>query len=457
MVRVFGVSFAGRTVALILTEGLLVLAAFWTATVLWFGQDADLALAYDHGLPAILLGTLVCMLCMYYYDLYESEVLLNGREVLTRLVQVLGTVCIVLALVYFAYPPVQVGRGPFVLWILLGGGALLAWRRLFAVVNRAAGWKERVAILGDGLLARELVGELRRRPELGLELVGGVDAGGGVVQGLRCLGALDDLEQTLRRARVSRLVVAMEERRGRLPVEELLRLKARGLRVQEAAELYEAITGKVPVLALRPSTLLFSEGFIASPAMVAGKRALSLALSVVGLVLGAPILLLLTVWVRLDSRGPALFRQKRVGRDGKTFTLYKFRTMHVDADPETPARADDERITRAGRFLRRTRLDELPQLYNILRGDMDFIGPRPFTPGMERELVEKIPLYSQRWNVRPGITGWAQVHKGYCATLEDNIEKLGYDLFYIRHMSPGLDLLILFRTTKILLLGRGAR
>lgn len=457
MVRVFGVSFAGRTVALVFTETLLVLAAFWLATVLWFGNDADLALAYDHGLPAIMLGTLVCMLCMYYYDLYESEILLNGREVVTRLVQVLGTVCIVLAVVYFAYPPVQVGRGPFVLWILLGGAALLAWRRLFALLNGAAGWKERVALLGDGLLARELARELSRRPELGLDLVGGVDAGRGVAEGLRRLGSLEEIEEALRRAGVSRLIVAMEERRGRLPVEELLRLKARGLRVQEGAELYEAITGKVPVLALRPSTLLFSEGFMASPAMVAGKRALSLAASLAGLILGAPLLGLIAAWVRLDSTGPALFRQKRVGRDGKPFTLYKFRTMHVDADPEAPAKADDERITRAGRFLRRTRLDELPQLYNILRGDMDFIGPRPFTPGMERELAEQIPLYTQRWNVRPGITGWAQVHNGYCATLEDNIEKLGYDLFYIRHMSVGLDLLILFRTTKILLLGRGAR
>ncbi len=457
MVRVFGVSFARRTVALVLTEGLLVLVAFWLAIVLWFGRDADLALAYDHGLPAILLGTLVCMLCMYYYDLYESEILLNGREVVTRLVQVLGTVCIVLALVYFVYPPVQVGRGPFVLWIGLGGGGLLAWRRLFAVVNRAAGWKERVALLGEGLLARELVRELQRRPELGLNLVGCVDVGGDVPEGLPRLGSLDKLEDGLRRAEVNRLVVAMEERRGRLPVEELLRLKAHGLRVQDGVELYEAITGKVPVLALRPSTLLFSEGFMASPAMVAGKRALSLALSFIGLVLGAPLLLLIAAWVRLDSPGPALFRQKRVGRDGKPFTLYKFRTMRVDADPEAPAQADDDRITRAGRFLRRTRLDELPQLFNILRGDMDFIGPRPFTPKMERELAEKIPLYSQRWNVRPGITGWAQVHNGYCATLEDNIEKLSYDLFYIRHMSAGLDLLILFRTTKILLLGRGAR
>jgi lipopolysaccharide/colanic/teichoic acid biosynthesis glycosyltransferase len=152
-----------------------------------------------------------------------------------------------------------------------------------------------------------------------------------------------------------------------------------------------------------------------------------------------------------------LFRQQRVGHGGRLFTLYKFRTMHSDADHDLPARPNDERITRVGRWLRRTRLDELPQLYNILRGDMDLIGPRPFIPAVEEHCARQIPFYCQRWNLRPGITGWAQVHNGYCTTLEENIEKLGYDLFYIKHMSVGLDLLILFRTTKILLLGRGAR
>jgi sugar transferase (PEP-CTERM system associated) len=457
MLKVFGVSFAGRTFLLVLSEAALVYSAFRLATVLWFGRDADLAMAYDHGVTAALVASAVCMLCMYYYDLYESEVLMNAREVATRLVQVLGAVCVVLALIYFAYPPVQVGRGPFVVWLLLGGLLLVAWRRVFALVNRAAGWRERIAILGDGWLARELSGELGRRPELGLELAGYLSPKGGRLAGIRRLGDLDEIEEILRREGVTRLVVAMEERRGRLPVEDLLRLKARGLRVQDGTELYEAITGKVPVLALRPSSLLFSEGFMASRAMVLGKRIFSLALSLVGLLVGAPLMALIAAWIRLDSPGPALFRQRRVGLDGQTFTLYKFRTMRVEADPDRPAEPDDARITRAGRWLRRTRLDELPQLYNILRGEMDFIGPRPFLPHVERELAEQIPLYTQRWNVRPGITGWAQVHNGYCATLEDNIEKLGYDLFYIRHMSVGLDLLILFRTTKILLLGRGAR
>jgi len=459
VVKVFGVSFASRTLILILTEALLLLLALVASVVLWFGRDADLALAYDHSTPALLLACGVCILCMYYYDLYESSVLWNSHELVPRLVQVLGTASIALALVYFVYPPVQLGRGPFALWILLAGAGLAVWRRFFAALNSTVGWKEAVAILGDSPLAHELAEELRRRPEIGLELRGYVDIGDGArLSGLtRRLGGLEEIEDLLRRERIHRLVIAMGERRGRLPVEELLRLKARGLQVQEAAELYEAITGKVPVLALRPSSLLFSEGFMASRSMVVAKRAVSIAASLIGLLLGAPAMALAALLIRLDSPGPALFRQRRVGRDGKIFTLYKFRTMRAEADPELPAQPDDERITRVGRWLRRTRFDELPQLWNILRGDMDFIGPRPFLPKTEHELASRIPLYTQRWNVRPGITGWAQVHNGYCATLEDNIEKLGYDLFYIRHMSVGLDLLILFHTSKILLLGRGAR
>jgi len=169
-------------------------------------------------------------------------------------------------------------------------------------------------------------------------------------------------------------------------------------------------------------------------------------------------MLLIVLAIRLDSPGPAIFRQKRVGRGGKTFTLYKFRSMFdgLQAD-HRPAEKEDDRITRLGSVLRRTRLDELPQLYNILRGDMHFVGPRPFVPEQEHELVTAIPFYNQRWNVKPGATGWAQVNRAYCATVEDNAEKLAYDLFYIKNMSISLDLLILFKTIKILLLGRGGR
>jgi len=252
----------------------------------------------------------------------------------------------------------------------------------------------------------------------------------------------------------------MGERRGLLPVDLLLRLKTRGILVQDGSEAYESLTGKVPVDALRTSWLLFSPNFPASRPMLVYKRLTSIILSSLGLLITLPLMALIAVALRLDSKGPIIFRQKRVGQDGTVFDLYKFRSMYESPDPiaqSAPARENDGRFTRVGRWLRRTRLDELPQLYNILRGDMYFIGPRPFAQVQEEDLAEKIPYYRQRWAVKPGATGWAQINYGYCETVEDNTEKLAYDLFYIRNMSIGLDLLIAFRTVKVLLLGRGSR
>jgi lipopolysaccharide/colanic/teichoic acid biosynthesis glycosyltransferase len=252
----------------------------------------------------------------------------------------------------------------------------------------------------------------------------------------------------------------MADRRKKLPVEALLKLKTRGVLIQDGAEYFENITGKVPLEALRLSWLLFSPGFHVSRSFLIYKRILSLMFASIGLVLGLPIMGLVALLIRLDSPGPIIFRQQRLGKDGKLFTLYKFRSMHDGTDSNgkhIPAQESDSRVTWLGNWLRRMRLDELPQLYNILRGDMYFVGPRPFVPDQEEELVQQIPFYHQRWTVRPGATGWAQVHRGYCASVEDNAEKLAYDLFYIKNMSIGLDLLILFLTIKILLLGRGGR
>ena len=256
---------------------------------------------------------------------------------------------------------------------------------------------------------------------------------------------------------VQRIIVALGERRGRLPVDALLQLKERGVQVQDGSELYEIITGKLNLDALRPSMLLFSPGFQLSPVFRFYKRMFSLLFGGVTLVLAAPFMVLIAVAIRLDSPGPVIFRQPRVGRHGRQFTLYKFRSMYTGSDNSRPAEERDERFTRVGRVLRAARLDELPQLWNILIGDMHLVGPRPFVPEQESCLVEQIPFYRLRWSVRPGATGWAQVCRGYCATVEDNSEKLAYDLFYIKHLSIGLDLLVVFKTAKTLLLGRGAR
>jgi lipopolysaccharide/colanic/teichoic acid biosynthesis glycosyltransferase len=233
-----------------------------------------------------------------------------------------------------------------------------------------------------------------------------------------------------------------------------------GIKIQDGVELYEQISGKIALQSLRLSWLLFSPGFQASRFQLIYKRLFSLCLSAICLLIALPFMLVIALAIRLDSRGPVIFRQERVGKNGKIFTLYKFRSMVDGTDGDgifRPAEKNDKRVTRFGRWLRAIRLDELPQLFNIFRGDMYFVGPRPFVPNQEEDCVRHIPFYKQRWSVRPGATGWAQVSRDYCATIEENADKLAYDLFYIKNMSVGLDLFILFKTLKILLLGRGGR
>lgn len=462
MIRVFSVYYPARTLILLGGEATIICVSFMVAMLIRFGPDTTLILSYEGGIYKIGLAAAVCLLCLYYYDLYDTFIFSNPREVVTRIVQVLGAACLIMAVLYYVLPVVRLEAGLFIQGIMLIGILLAAWRKLFVVLNRTSRFASRAIILGAGPLAMALVPEMERRPEWGVRLVGYVgqedpDLG---ENGFRRLGGVEDLEAVTKRERADQIVIALGERRGTLPVELLLRLKSQGLLIRDGVEVYETLTGKVPVGSLRLSWLLFSRGFRVSRPMLLYKRAFSVIFSVVGLVVGLPLMAIIAAAIRLDSKGPILFRQDRVGQRGRVFRLIKFRSMLETADPDgvyRPVQENDSRITRVGRVLRRTRLDELPQLWNILLGDMYFVGPRPFVPNQERECAEKIPFYSQRWAVRPGATGWAQVNREYCATLEDNAEKLAYDLFYIKNMSVGLDLLILFKTIKILLLSRGGR
>ena len=464
MIRFFHTYFPARTLFLGISEALLVTTAFVIATFARLGaSDASLMLNYERGFLKISVVAAIFILCMYYFDLYDSLVLSNRREVLTRLVQVLGTVCIMLALLYFAIPTLQLGRGIFVMGFVLVAFLLFAWRRLFLVVNTMPQFAQRALILGDSPLAKALIGEIESRKELGIRVAAHLremETGENSYTTLSEAERFEVLSKQVESYRASRIIVAMGERRGRLPVEPLLQLKASGIQVQDGAEVYEAITGKVPLESLRLSWLLFSPSFYVSRPLLVYKRIFSFMISLFCLIVTAPIMAIAAIAIRLDSPGPIVFKQKRVGEGGKLFTLYKFRTMIDGTDRDhnfRPAQKTDGRFTRVGMWLRRARIDELPQLVNILRGDMYFVGPRPFVQNQEEECLAKIPYYRQRWSVKPGATGWAQVNRGYCATIEDNAEKLAYDLFYIKNISIGLDLLIMFKTLKTLLLSRGSR
>jgi len=410
---------------------------------------------------------------MYYFDLYDTSILGNHREVLIRITQTLLTVYSLSVLLYYLYPPLELGRGISVIGLVFTAMLLLLWRGLFTKINSVPKFSTRALILGEGSLAELLETEFEARPELGLRVVGrflpgangnGIHPGG--YEPAEFIGdhpttdLTDDLSNTVKLLRANRVVVAMGDRRGKLPVDALLSLKCRGLQVQDGVEVYEAITGKVPIESVRSGWLLFSPGCHASRFHMIYKRAASVLVSIVGLPLCLPLLPFVILAIKLTSPGPVFYRQKRVGRDGVEYFCYKFRTMCADAEADSgPTWADDDdpRITSVGRFLRQSRLDEIPQLWNVLKGDMSLVGPRPERPEFVEMLSKEIPYYHLRHTIRPGITGWAQIRYKYGSSIEDAKEKLRYDLFYIKNMSAGLDLLVLFETIKIILLGRGAK
>jgi len=273
------------------------------------------------------------------------------------------------------------------------------------------------------------------------------------------LGGYSDIPGLCRGGRVDRIIVALDERRGKFPVEQLLLCRLKGIRVDDGMTFTEELAGKLSIENLNPSSLIFSDGFKRSIIFKRIKRCLDVVFSIVGLVLAMPINCLVAVAIRVDSTGPVLYKQERVGEDGKTFQLLKFRSMREDAEPNGPVWADpnDDRATRVGKVIRKLRLDEIPQMVNVLRGEMSFVGPRPERPFFVEQLRKEIRYYFQRHTVKPGITGWAQIRYPYGASKEDALEKLKYDFYYVKHRSLFFDLMIMMETIKIVLLSRGAR
>jgi sugar transferase (PEP-CTERM system associated) len=440
---------------------LLVFLALLAAMFMRFGNDAELVLWYQSGFLKIGVVCLVCTAALYYWDLYDSVIISNPREVLTRLVQVLGVVSLALAFLYYIYPPMQLGRGILLIAITLLGIVLVASREMFFAFNRSTLFAERAILLGDGALAQSLAAEVKNRPELGIRILGAVSSGrSSDGNGLQRLGRVDELPGIIEANQVKRIIVAMGDRRGTMPVRELLDLRLNGVLIEDGTRLMERVSGKLDVDSMYPSWLIFSDGFRLNRGVLVMQRLIGIFGSLVVLCVALPLLPIIILAIKLSSRGPVLYRQQRVGQDGRIFYCYKFRTMRADAEADTGptwASDNDPRITRVGRFLRTTRLDEIPQLWNVLRGDMAFVGPRPERPEFDKWLKSEIPYYGVRHVVLPGLTGWAQINYGYGSSVEQAHEKMKYDLYYIKNMSISLDLLIIFQTIKTVLFGKGAR
>lgn len=457
-----------RRIALVFVEHALIVLAVIVATVLRLGTLGDTDLVWAWTLRGVLVA-IVLQICLHYGDLYDMRTLSDRRGMLVGVLRSLGAASVILALVYYWVPSMGLGRGVFALATVLIIGLVAGWRVSFEWLSLRGEPTERLLIVGSGPAAVSLARELfQRRSEFGVEIVGFVDSdpakvgtsSGAVDNTADIIGTVNDIPTIVRDRRVDRVVVSLADARGKLNMESLLAMKLNdGVRFDHLASVYEEYTGKIAVENLRPSWMIFSDGFNKSGWLEAVKRLSDVVFATLGLLLASP--LMLGVWIaqRLSSSGPAVYHQVRIGKDGVPFTIHKFRTMGVDAEAVSGAvwaTENDPRVTPVGRFLRRTRLDELPQLWNVLRGDMSFVGPRPERPEFVADLARQIPFYGQRHVVRPGVTGWAQVRHGYGNTVEAAQEKLQYELFYIKHMSFAFDLFVVLETVKTVLVRRGS-
>ena len=457
MIRLFNVYYPTRTLLLLFCEVLLVGGSFLAANICITGPDGYIVLIYENGLLKIAAITVFTLLLTYYFDLYGPRRIAESWEIYFRLLLVLSVLSFVLAGIVFIFPETDIAPYVLVAGVSFLTVALVLWRWAYERIISLAVFRERVYVLGCGQQARMVVETLRSSRDAGMEVIGWKGES-------ETNGQHDHFAAELRafcglKPGVDRVIVAMEDRRQSMPVRELLDLRLRGVVIENSSTLLERLTAKLPLDGLNPSTLIFTEGFRMSATQQLLRRLLSLAVAFLALVICLPFIPLIILAVRLSSPGPVFFSQTRVGRRGCPFTAYKFRTMRQDAEANGAvwAAKEDPRVTPIGGFMRKTRLDEIPQLWNVLRGDMAFVGPRPERPEFVQWLSKDIPFYDLRHMIRPGITGWAQVRYRYGASLEETRRKLEYDLYYIKHQSIGLDLLIMFETIKTILLRRGAQ
>jgi len=465
MLQIGGQKVPTKILLLLVSDALLIVLGLLMAVALRFQTAPAIAghLQRPDTLPRFVVVVLVCGLALYLSDLYDFRVVERRSEIFVRLLQALGLACFALATTYYLAPDLSLGRGVAAIAAPLILGLTLGWRVLVEEAGWMLGGSDRVLIVGTGATGIALAREMVHRPELNMKVVGFLDERGEnigkslVNPGI--IGAAGDVEEIVEQQKINRVVLSLAERRGQTPVRQLLHLKFAGVGVEDAHTFYERLTGRILLEHLSPSWLILSDGFKKSRLLVLTKRGLDIAASLLVLIFTWPILLVVALAIRLEDGAPVLYRQERSGMGGRPFDILKFRSMRHDSEGSVPKwTADgDSRITWVGHIIRKYRIDELPQLFNVLRGEMSFVGPRPERPYFCRLLEEKIPFYALRHSVRPGITGWAQIKYQYGASIEEAKTKLEYDLFYIKHLSIFLDFAILFETAKVILLRRGAK
>ena len=465
-----------REVILMLVDIILAAVALLTAAVVRFGA-AEFSSSVDRLTTVVSLSLfiVITLFSSHLMEVYAFEKNTRRREILINILFASATSFSLLSVVYYLYPDVMMGRGVLLLSLGLFIVLQFVWHTLFWIENRRPRFTRRVLVLGTGTLAAQL-GEMIASSAGYFALAGYASCSSASVNGnsrsTDCeldqlsvppgdiLGDADGLLEIASQTRTDLIVAALAERRGVFPLRDVLKCKLNGIQVMDAPAFYEMVQGKLMLEAITPGWFIFSSGFRRTTIFNFSKRAIDILLSVGGLLLSTPAFPLIAVAIKLDSPGPIFFRQQRVGMKEKPFMLFKFRSMRQDAEQGTGAvwaGKNDPRVTSLGKFLRNTRIDEIPQLINVLKGEMSFVGPRPERPEFVEKLKQLIPYYSKRHFIKPGLTGWAQVRYPYGASVEDAIEKLRYDLYYLKNSSPFMDTLIFFDTIKVVLFGKGVR
>ena len=410
--------------------------------------------------------TIVVVLSFYYSDLYAIDQTLSTRELLLRFVGGIGLACLLIGII--SYPIPNFNRRLYASEMILLVLGLCAWRVGFMRMIQKTPIRAMVVVVGLQTIGKLVAEELLRQKKLGMQVIGFVGQGGGEVtlsygNPVRVTLPIyqpSSLANLFEQKGADRILLAGTEGCEGALGHELVNLRTRGVTIEDCHSFYERLVSKIAIADLSAEWLVRSEGFRRDRLVMVTKRVIDIGAALISLILSAPIMLLTALAIRLETHGPILYRQERVGQNGQSFTIYKFRSMSEGAEADVGpvwAAKGDSRVTRVGRLIRKLRIDEIPQMINVLKGEMSIVGPRPERPFFVQTLNKKIPYYSLRQSIKPGITGWAQICYSYGDSEHDAIEKLQYDLYYMKNMSVLFDLQILFESLKVVLLSRGAR
>jgi sugar transferase (PEP-CTERM system associated) len=417
-------------------------------------------------LPLILskgiLVTIIFQVCLYYFDMYDFSSIGSFSDNATRITQAFGSGCILLAGAYYLFPSTTISFGTFLISYVAICICIALWRFYYCQILEKRMFTKPVLLIGTSTIAQAITMEIMSRMDSGYNIsafVGKISPNFSYPENANHSEDYLKIPEITHNNKIEKIIVALDDRRGKTPINELLNCKLAGVKITTGIEFYEELTGKVLINNVNPDWLIYSDGFQKERITLLAKRLMDFSVSLAGLILALPIVAISVLIIKLESPGPVLYSQERTGKEDKTFWIYKFRSMCCDAESNGPvwAQENDCRITRFGAFIRKTRIDEIPQLWNILKGEMSFVGPRPERPFFVEQLKKKLPYYSLRHNVKPGLTGWAQISYRYGASEDDALRKLEYDLYYIKNLCFRMDVLIAIQTIKIILFQKGSR